>query len=79
MSIRRNQKGIFPIIIRTERVKAAQLEETRSVETTPPKRKESVYSIPFSNTDSQQSLYLKEILTRLLGKKWKGFNSRIKV
>ena len=44
----------------------------------PPKGKKSVHSIFFNNTDSQQSLYLKEILTKLLKKEWKGFNGWIK-
>jgi len=42
----RSQRGIFPIIIKTESVKATQLKETRSAAATPPKRTKSVYSVP---------------------------------
>ena len=49
-----------------------------SVKNSPLKGKESVHSVLFSNTDSQQSLYLKEVLTKLLREEWEGFNGRIK-
>jgi len=59
---------------------------TESVQSAPPKRTESVCSAPLRrtasmqnaspyNTESQQTLYLEEILTREPGKEWKGFNS----
>ena len=41
-----------------------------------PKGKESVQNAPPNcNNKSQQSLYLKEILTKLLKEEWEGFNS----
>jgi len=48
---------------------------TESVQSTPPKEIESMQSASFYNTESQQPLYLEEILTRELGEKWEGFNS----
>ena len=36
-------------------------------------------SASFYNTESQQSLYLKEILTQLPRKKWEGFDRKIRV
>ena len=54
------------------------LKGTESMQNAPPKGTESMQSVSFYNAESQQILYLKEILTRELKKKWKGFNSRIK-
>ena len=59
----RNQKGIFSIIIETESMKITQLERTRSVKATPPKRIERICSVSLYDTKSHQPLYLKEILT----------------
>ena len=59
----RNQRGIFPIIIKTENVKATQLKETKSMAVTPPKEIENVHNIPPYNIESHQPLYLKKILT----------------
>ena len=58
---KRSQRGIFPIIIEIESVKATQLNEIKNVTATPPKGIESVHSVPFYNTESHQPLYLKEI------------------
>ena len=44
----------------------------------PPEGTESIQSVSPYNTGSQQTLYLKEILTKELKKEWKEFNSRIK-
>ena len=33
-------------------------------------------SVSPNNSESQQSLYLEEILTKLLGKEWEGFNKK---
>ena len=60
---RRSQKGIFPIIIKTESVKVTQLKETENAAATPLKGTESVHNIPFYNTENHQPLYLKEIFT----------------
>ena len=59
----RSQKGIFPIIIKAESVKATQLKETRSAAATFFKKTENVYSVPPYNTESHQPLYSKEIFT----------------
>ena len=42
---------------------------------TPPKGTESVYNVPFYNTESHQPLYLKEVFTQKIGEDWEGFNS----
>jgi len=63
--------------------------ETESVQNAPPKRTESVQNVPpkgiksmqdasLYNTESQQTLYLEEILTKKLRKEWEEFNSQIK-
>ena len=45
----------------------------------PIKGKESIYSIPpKKETSSQQPPYFKEIMTRITGEDWVGFNNRIK-
>jgi len=49
-----------------------------SVQNAPPKGIESMQSASPHNTGSQQSLYLKEILTRKPREEWEGFNNRIK-
>ena len=59
----RNQRGIFPIVIETESVKATQPKEIESVAATLPKGTESIYSVSLYNTKSHQPLYSKEILT----------------
>ena len=47
---------------------------------TPPKGTESMLKAsPSKNNESQQFLYLEEILTRLLREEWEGFDKRIKV
>ena len=43
-----------------------------------PKEKESIQSAFFNNNKSQQFLYLEEILTKLPGEEWEGFNGKIK-
>jgi len=50
-------------------------QRTESVQDAPPRGIESMQSASLYNTKSQQSLYLKEILTKKLEKKWEGFNS----
>ena len=72
---RKSQRGIFPIIIETESVKATQPEETKSAVATPFKGTESVHSVPLYNTKSHQPLYLKKIFTQKVGKDWEKFNS----
>ena len=57
----RNQRGIFPIIIKVESVKVTQLKEIGSAAATPFKGIENVYSVPLYNIESHQPLYLKEI------------------
>ena len=42
------------------------------------KGKENMQDTSLSKIKSQQFLYLKEILTKLLKEKWEGFNERIK-
>ena len=49
---RKSQKGIFPIVTKTESVKATQLKETKSAAATPPKGTESVHSVPLYNIKS---------------------------
>ena len=39
---------------------------------------ESIQRAFFYNIESQQTLYLKEILTRESEEEWKGFNNQIK-
>ena len=58
----KSQRGIFPIIIKTESIKMTQLKEIKNAAATPFKETKSVHSIPFYNTESHQPLYLKEIL-----------------
>ena len=57
----RNQRVIFPIVIKTESVKVTQLKKIGSVVTTPPKGIESIYSVSFYDTKSHQPLYLEKI------------------
>ena len=57
----RSQRGIFPIIIKTENVKATQLKETKSAAATPPEGIESVHNIPLYDIESHQPLYSEEI------------------
>jgi len=51
---------------------------TESMQNAPPRGIESMQSVSFYNTESQQTLYLEKILTRELKEKWEGFNNRIK-
>jgi len=51
---------------------------TESVCSAPPKGIESMQNVSLYNTESQQTLYSEEILTKELKKEWKGFNNRIK-
>ena len=71
----RNQRGIFPIIIKVESVKATQPERTKSTETTPLKGTERVHSVPFYNIKSYQLLYSKKTFTQKVSKNWERFNS----
>ena len=48
---------------------------TESVHSAPPRGIESIQSASPYNTGSQQTLYLKEILTRESGEEWKGFKN----
>ena len=59
----------------TKSVQSAPPKETESVQSAPPRETESMQSASFYNTKSQQTLYSEEILTRELGKEWKGFNN----
>jgi len=72
---KRNQKGIFPIVIKAESVKVTQLERKGSAVATPPKETKSVHSVPLYNTKSHQPLYSEEIFMQKVNKDWKGFNS----
>ena len=63
----------------TENVKATLTKMEDNVRATPPRGIKSIQSAFFYNTESQQTLYLKEILTKELEKEWEGFNSQIKV
>jgi len=51
---------------------------TESVCSAPPKGIASMQSASPYNTESQQTLYLEEILTKEPDKEWEGFNSQIK-
>jgi len=48
----KSQRGIFPIIIKTESMKVTQLKKTKNAAATPPRGIKSVYSVPFYNTES---------------------------
>jgi len=58
-----------------ESVQSAPPKGTESVQSAPLKGIKSMQSVSFYNTESQWTLYLKEILTRELKEEWKGFNS----
>ena len=50
-----------------------------SVQSAPLKETESMQNVFFNcNIESQQFLYLEEILTKSLKEKWEGFDSQIK-
>ena len=51
----------------TESIKVTQLQKSKNTATTPPKRTESVYSVPLYNTESHQPLYSEEIFTQKVG------------
>jgi len=61
-----------------ESVQSALFKGTESMQDAPPRGIKSMQSVSLYNTESQQTLYLEEILTRELGEKWKEFNSQIK-
>jgi len=50
----------------------------KNVQSAPLRGIESMQSASPYNTESQQTLYLKEILTRELEEEWEEFNSQIK-
>ena len=59
----------------TESVQDAPFKRIKSVQNALPRGTESMQSVFFYNAESQQTLYLKEILTRELKKEWEGFNN----
>jgi len=66
-------------LVGTESVQSAPPKGIESVQSVPPRGIESMQSASFYNTESQQILYLEEILTKELRKEWEGFNNQIKV
>ena len=58
-----------------ESVQSAPPKGKESVQSAPPRGIASIQSASLYDTESQQTLYLEEILTRELGEEWKGFNS----
>ena len=59
---KRNQKGIFPIVIKAESMKMTQPKKIGNVAATPPKGIESVHSVPLYDTECHQPLYSEKIL-----------------
>jgi len=62
----------------TENMQSAPPKKTESVRNAPPKGIASMQNASPYNTESQQTLYSEEILTKEPGKEWEGFNSQIK-
>jgi len=62
-------------LVGTKSVQSAPLKGIESVQSALLRGIESMQSVSPYNTESQQPLYLEEILTKKLKEKWEGFNN----